>query len=160
VFQNKSAHHSLILEILSKSSEFFHCTLSPRNAPRMTTKFIKWEKPTSGWVKLNIDGSALGNLGITGCEGLVRDEDRNWVIEFARKIGKSSSFIVEIWALRDGLNVCLQKNLLLVEVELDAKAVVNILARTDNSSKANSPLVDDCRHLIAQFHQICINHYY
>ncbi|XP_075671161.1 uncharacterized protein LOC142640761 [Castanea sativa] len=160
VFQNKSAHHSLIPEILSKSSEFFHCTLSPRNAPRMTTKFIKWEKPASGWVKLNTDGSALGNLGIAGCGGLVRDKDGNWVVGFARKIGNSSSFIAEIWALRDGLNVCLQKNLLLVEVELDAKAVVDFLARLDNLSEAKSPLIDDCRHLIAQFHQICINHCY
>ena len=62
--------------------------------------------------------------------------------------------------MRDGLNVCLRKNLLLVEVELDAKAVVDILARPNNSSEANSPLVDDCRHLIAQFHQIRINHCY
>ena len=160
VFHNKSAHHSLIPEILSKSSEFFHCTMSPRNAPRMTTKLIKWEKPASEWVKLNTVGSSLGNPGIAGCGGLVRDEDGKWVIGFARKIWKSSSFIAEIWALRDGLNVCLRKNLLLVEVELDAKAVVDILARPNNSSEANSPLVDDCRHLIAQFHQIRINHCY
>lgn len=160
VFYNKSAHHSLIPEILSKSSEFFHCTMSPRNAPRMTTKLIKWEKPASEWVKLNTVGSSLGNPGIAGCGGLVWDEDGKWVIGFARKIWKSSSFIAEIWALRDGLNVCLRKNLLLVEVELDAKAVVDILARPNNSSEANSPLVDDCRHLIGQFHQIRINHCY
>ena len=40
---------------------------------------------------------------------------------FARKIGKTTSFLAELWALRDGLNLCLNHNFTAVEVKLTPK---------------------------------------
>ena len=68
----------------------------------MITKSIRWEKPRAGWLTLNTDGSAGSNSG-PGGGGLLRDENGNWVKGFARKIGNTSSYLAELWALRDGL---------------------------------------------------------
>lgn len=60
---------------------------------------ICWEKPCSGWFKLNTDGSSLGNPGLAGGGGLIRDENGDWVVGFARKIGIASSFMAELCGL-------------------------------------------------------------
>ena len=60
---------------------------------------IRWEKPCSEWLKLNTDGLSLGNPGLTGGGGLIRDDNGDWVVGFARKIGFASSFMAELWAL-------------------------------------------------------------
>ena len=81
-------------------------------------KSIRWEKPRVGWLTLNIDGSATSNSGPTGGGGLVRDENGDWVKGFARRIGNTSSYLVELWALQDGLQLCLQIHAQFVVIEL------------------------------------------
>ena len=71
-------------------------------------KCIRWERPRSDWRKLNTDGSSLGNLGLADGGGVIRDETGNWVVGFSRKIGVTSSFEAELWALRDGLTITSQ----------------------------------------------------
>lgn len=38
-------------------------------------------------MKLKTDGSSLGNPGVAGGGGLIRDENGNWVVGLARRIG-------------------------------------------------------------------------
>ena len=40
--------------------------------------FIHREKPLKGWTKLNIDGLSVGNLGMAGGRGIMRDELGIW----------------------------------------------------------------------------------
>ena len=77
---------------------------------------------------------------------------------FSRSIGMTSSFAAELWGLREGLLLCSNLNINALEVELDAKAIVDAL---DNPSYANiviSPLLDDCKLLISRIPQFCIRH--
>ena len=77
---------------------------------------------------------------------------------FTRNIGISSSFIAEFWALRDRLLICVHRNFNAVEVELDAKAVIDVLSASKSTSSLVAPLVDDCRQLATQIHQIRFKH--
>ena len=63
------------------------------------------------WCKLKIDGSAFGNLGKVGAGGVIRDQKGVCVSGFAKAIGIATSAEAELWALRDGSNICLAKNL-------------------------------------------------
>ena len=75
---------------------------------KMVLKSIRWEKPNTKWTKLNTDGSSVDTLRLAGGGGVVRDDQGNCVIGYARKIGSVNSFLAELWALRDGLFLCLQ----------------------------------------------------
>ena len=92
---------------------------------RLPPTCVRWRRPDQGKLKLNIDGSAQGNSGLAGGGGVLRDNQGNWVLGYSRKIERTTSFLAELWALRDGLHLCLSNNHLDVEVELDAKIIVD-----------------------------------
>ena len=66
----------------------------------------------------------------------------------------------ELWALRDGLTLCINLCLSPVEIELDAKEIVNFVATDVIISGDLCPLVDDCRELLRQIPQTKISHCY
>lgn len=133
--------------------EFYLCGLDPKHAPRLVEKRIRWGRPIQGWMKLNTDGSSLGNPRIARSGGVVRDEQGNWIVGFSRRIGKTTSYLAE-------LSLCLERNFLAVEVELDAKLLVDALSSPIYSSVSHSVLLDDCRQLSTRFRQIRFSHCY
>lgn len=110
--------------------------------------------------KLDSDGSSLGNSGLAGGGGVIRDESGNWVVRFSRRIGLTSSFEGEIWALRDGLTTCVNRNFQAVEVELDAKVIIDVLQNLTQINPIIPPLLDDCKQLAIQIPQIRFSHCY
>ena len=50
-----------------------------------------------------------------------------------------------MWNLVDELIICLNQNLSFVEVELDAKSVVDALANSSPSNNIVSSILDGCR---------------
>ena len=57
--------------------EYIHCVGKPLMLKHRIMKQIRWEKPSNGWRKLNVDGASMGNLGKAGGGGLLRDEEGN-----------------------------------------------------------------------------------
>lgn len=46
-----------------------------RKGPKLAVeKLISWERPITSFVKVNTDGASIGNPGISGARGLIRDE--------------------------------------------------------------------------------------
>ena len=121
---------------------------------------VRWEKPQQGWIPLNTNGSALGNLGRAGGGSILRDDQGNWVAGFSKNIGFSTSFIAELWALRDGLTLCNNLNLNAVDIQIDAKAIVVLLSNSSYSNSFAMSIVDDCMQLISQISQVQIGHCY
>ena len=109
-------------------------------------------------MKLNIDGSSARNLGIAKYGGVVRDEHGRWVRGFARQIGLTTSFMAELWGLKDGLLMCYNLNIFSLIVELDAKSIVDALGNSEYVNNVISPILDDCRLLASRFHQIQFKH--
>ena len=107
-----------------------------------------------------MDGFSLGNPRLAGGGGVIRDDTSNSVVGFSRRIGVTSSFEAELWALRDGLTICGDKNFQAIEVEMDAKAFIDILQKTNPTNPIISPLLDDCRQLASQIQRIRFSHCY
>jgi len=110
---------------MARAVEYTHCACSFIATKKMSLKSIRWEKPNIGWMKLNTDGVSSGSLGLAGGGGVIRDEEGNWVIGYAKKIGSANSFLVELWALWDGLFLCLQAYIQVVIIEMDVKAIID-----------------------------------
>ena len=74
-------------------------------------------------MKLNTDNSANGSLGLARCRGVIRD-DAGWrIVGFSKCIDITSSFVAELWGLREGLILCCNLNITSLEIELDAKEI-------------------------------------
>ena len=147
-------------EITHRAVEYFFCAQSaPLKIPRFE-RLVRWERPYRSWFKLNTDGSAIGNHGTASGGGILRDDSGIWVKGFARNIGTTTSFLAKLWALRDGLIMCLDLQITALEIDLDAKVMDDLMNNVETSSIANASLVADCRHLISQIPQVKVKHYY
>ena len=158
VFQNKPIQCRLRFEVYRTAIEFDYCAKALRGVYQHVIRRVRLEKPDIGWVKLNSDGSSRGNPSVAGSGGLIRNEKGEWICGFARRIRITTSFAAELWGLRDGILQCLNPNLSSVLIELDAKSIVDLLVNSDYSNNAISPLVDDCRSLMAQLPRVQIKH--
>ncbi|KAL0001474.1 hypothetical protein SO802_015255 [Lithocarpus litseifolius] len=128
------------------------------------------EEPTvaaSNCCTLAREGSSLGagnaendcmDLEGGGCGRVVRNEDGRWIAGFARRIGVTSSFVAELWGLREGLILCSSLSIHSLVIELDAKAVVDVFLNPNYQNNAVSPILEDCRNLLLRFQQVQIKH--
>ena len=154
IFQSTNFNPNLTVHIVSQASEFHWYATDWKAVNRFIMKDVRWERPRRGWWKLNTDGSSLGNPGLAGGGGILRDEMGSWVLGFSRNIGVTSSFEAKLWALRDGLTICVEKSYSTIEVELDAKAIIDILLTPSQAISYVSPLLEDCRQLASQILRI------
>ena len=90
--------------------------------------------------------------------GLIRNSSGEWVKGFARSVGFATSVTAEFWALRDGLILASQLGLQQIEVEIDAKVVVDLVQSNSVVNNSFLPLLNDCRSLLRSFHQVSVSH--
>ncbi|KAK6932466.1 Ribonuclease H domain [Dillenia turbinata] len=55
-----------------------------------------------GWRKLNFDGSSKARLGKASIGGVFRDHNAEFLLGYAESIGRTSSTVAELIALREG----------------------------------------------------------
>ena len=88
----------------------------------------------------------------------MRNDDGHWGAGFSKRIGVTNNFAAELWGLREGLKLCCTLNILCLEIEMDAKSIVDVLQNADYVNDIISPILDDCRQLLTRFHQVHIKH--
>ncbi|KAK9987221.1 hypothetical protein SO802_032172 [Lithocarpus litseifolius] len=115
---------------------------------------VRWNRSSVGWCKLNSDGLALGNPKRASRGGLIH----GWIKGFTRNIGISSSVEAELWALRDGLSLCISINIMALEIEEDVKVILEWMSNEHSCNLNNSPHIMDCRALINQVPQVRMMH--
>ena len=120
---------------------------------------VGWVKPLEGWMKLNSDGSTLGNPRRAGKGGVIRNHEGAWIRGYARALGNTNSIISELWALRDGLNLAMELGLNNLIIELDALSVVTLL-NNDSENLLMEPSLTDCRNLLKAIPNKRITHTY
>uniref|UniRef100_A0A2N9IHI9 Reverse transcriptase domain-containing protein n=1 Tax=Fagus sylvatica TaxID=28930 RepID=A0A2N9IHI9_FAGSY len=141
------------------------CFNLPRKEPNnnIETILVNWKPPPPNFFKLNTDGSVTGNPGPAGAGGIIRDHTGNWVKGFSRKIGNTNSLAAELWGLRDGLVLAQELNIKRLIIELDAKAILDLVQTANLTSLSYHPygaLISDCRSLIQAFEETRLQHTY
>ncbi|GLT78375.1 hypothetical protein SLA2020_499130 [Shorea laevis] len=119
---------------------------------------IRWHPPPSGFIKLNTDSFALSNPSQSSAGGVFRDEFGNWISGFSQKVGLSTSLSAEMWAIRDGLKIAIDKGFYNLILETDCKVVVLLLNSTISQFHSLGTLISDCRNLLALFHEVEVHH--
>ena len=119
---------------------------------------VSWSMPPLNWCKVNSDGSALGNPERAGGGGLIRNDKGEWIRGYARAIGCTTSVADELWALRDGIRLCIALKLPAVVFELDAKLIVDLLQKEENHPNCIGTSVSDCKAGLKEIPMVCIQH--
>ncbi|GMN27021.1 hypothetical protein TIFTF001_001497 [Ficus carica] len=60
---------------------------------------IKWKRPNTWWIKVNMDEAANGSPGIAGCGGIFRTYRGFYKGCFAKPLGVLYAFEVELWGV-------------------------------------------------------------
>ena len=126
--------------------------------PPLTSIQVWWIPPPENWFKLNTDGSSLGNPGRASGGGIIRNFHGDWVCGYARSVGYTTSIVAELWALRDGINMCIDLRLATMIIELDAKLVVDLLQKDAWSLTGNVVILVDCKECLRRIPRVKIQH--
>ena len=111
VFKSSCPNHDPLKEVQAVATEFLFCAARIIIGKRKHSINVRWSKSDLGWYKLNTNGSSLGNSGMAGGGEVIQDGNENWVKGFTCSIGVTTSVKTELWALRDGLMLCVNLNL-------------------------------------------------
>ena len=117
-----------------------------------------WIKPQVGWVKLNSDGSVLGNLKKARGGAVLKCIDGDWISGCLRKLGNTSCTLAKLWSLRDGLLLAKQLSLENICVDMDAKFLVYLLSNSFVVNLSLEPLLSDYRNLMKTFLNCTVVH--
>ncbi|GKU89499.1 hypothetical protein SLEP1_g3628 [Rubroshorea leprosula] len=83
--------------------------------------------PPIGFIKLNTDGSALGNSDLADAGGVLRDDLGRRILGFSRHVGHITSLVAELWAIRYGLSIALSKGFNKLVLETDSKVAMTLI---------------------------------
>ena len=100
----------------------------------------------------------MGSSGSAGGGGLIRDSRGQCIGGFVKALSVTSSLAAELWALREGLLLCVDLQAQAVVVELDVIAAALLISSNACTNGDFSILVDDCRDLLLQLPQVQILH--
>nr|POE59985.1 putative ribonuclease h protein [Quercus suber] len=121
---------------------------------------VRWLPPPFSWVKLNSDESSMGNPDLAGGGGLIRNENVEWIKGYARAISCATSVAAKLWALRDGIQLCISLKVPAVVFELDAKLVIELLKKDMENPNGVGILVADCKEWMKKIPLVRIQHCY
>ena len=111
-----------------------------------------------GWFKLNTDGSSLGNPGLAGGGGVIRNHVGEWVGSFSRAIGVTSSVQAELRTLKDGLKLAIDLGILNLEIEMNSLVAVQCVNSLSTPNAFLSTIVTDCRSLMERIENCSLKH--
>jgi ribonuclease HI len=158
VFKPDSQFLDPVVNAISYASEFFYLIGSYSKVKHMVPTPIKWVVPPVGWYKLNTNGSSVGNPGLAGGGGVIRNHVGDWVGGFSRAIGITTSVQAELRALKDGLNLAIDLGILNLEIEMDSLVAVELVNSITTPNAFLSTIVTDCRSLMERFERCSLKH--
>ncbi|XP_042482307.1 uncharacterized protein LOC122062731 [Macadamia integrifolia] len=80
---------------------------------------IKWDPPSSSFLKFNVDGSSIGCPAAAGFGGVLRDDKGAFLMGFAGSAGISYTFVAEALAVRQALSLAANQGVRSIIVESD-----------------------------------------
>lgn len=87
-----------------------------------------WTPPLPDATRLDVDGSIKTN-NEAACGGVFRNSQGVWMLGFCRGIGFATVLEAELSAIKEGLTLALQRNILNLRIFCDSMEAVNCLMR-------------------------------
>ena len=93
VFNNNLVKGDLVLRIMSQATEILSVerngTLQPTKPNSNTVEYpVGWYPPPLDFLKINVDGAAVGNSSLGSCGGVLKDRNGALLWNFVLNIGR------------------------------------------------------------------------
>ncbi|KAK8552302.1 hypothetical protein V6N12_040906 [Hibiscus sabdariffa] len=124
---------ALISRSLAWAKHYFDSAVLNTTSPSVSRSvWIPEAIPGSGWICLNVDGavSVPSHEGRIG--GLIRSSAGDWIVGFAKEIGRSDALQAELWAIFEGMSLAWEYGFVRLLIRSDSKQAVELV---------NSPIV-------------------
>lgn len=108
-------------------------------------------------MKVNTDGSCMGNPGPTGFGGVAHDDQGRWPEGFAGFIGNATILKAELWGVREAMCLIKSKGWTYAIVEVDSTNIVDLLKGGDFEDHPLRTLVQDCKNIMDEL-KLSVNH--
>ncbi|KAJ1431530.1 Ribonuclease H-like superfamily [Sesbania bispinosa] len=87
---------------------------------------VRWQPPDAGYIKVNVDGSCIISSGFCGAAGHLRGWDGQCLAGFSMNLGKVGVLAAELYAIRQGLMICLDMGYSYIWCESDSMEAVRL----------------------------------
>lgn len=103
-----------------------------------------------------MDDSAIPIPCMRGLGGVFRKSDGQWLLEYYGKIPYTTNLTAEVLAIKEGLELELQRGFTNLIVESDSMVALSILENNDNEKLKY--LVCDCRYFMQKLGYVKLQH--
>ena len=122
----------------------------PTDRVRYEQLQLRWTLPERGFVKLNVDGSALGTSEHSAAGGLCRDSNGEWCFGFTSRLGPGIALHAELQAIKFGLQIAWDRGFRKILLESDSLLAVTKLTTGRIQLNILTPLINCCKELIGR----------
>ncbi|GKV09776.1 hypothetical protein SLEP1_g21225 [Rubroshorea leprosula] len=134
------------------------CLLKQHHASLRREFQVGWDPPPSGFVKLNVDGSARGSPGPSTAGGCCRDASGNWLFGFNQQLGDGHAIRAELFALWKGMELAWNMGFRHIIVETDSLLAVQKLQSSSTTITSLTYWVQRCKSLMERNWTCVIRH--
>jgi ribonuclease HI len=113
-------------------------------------QWTAWHPVDNTATVLNVDGSSLGNPGISGFGGVLRRHDGSWIFGFGGNIGLSSILQAELLAIYHGLRVAWDQGHRHLVCYSDSTLALQLISTEVNSWHLFAPIINNIKELMAR----------
>ena len=128
IFNNQSHSQSRIIhKVVQFAIEYIYLVCPDKTIKIRIPRIIKWIAPLEPFVKLNTDGSVIGNPGMASAGGLLCNSASAWISGFSLNMGITSNNIVELGAIQQGLILAWELGFKFIHLEIDSMIVLSLV---------------------------------
>ncbi|KAL5810932.1 hypothetical protein ACOSQ4_027500 [Xanthoceras sorbifolium] len=106
---------------------------------------IAWQPPLNNWVKVNVDGSRIGDDGFIATGVVIIDSSKNWLKGFTVKKGYGSVLEAEMWGIFEGLKLAWDTGFRRINFEYDSKSAIDLLSREVTLNHPLFSIINCCK---------------
>ncbi|KAJ6420916.1 hypothetical protein OIU84_028322 [Salix udensis] len=119
---------------------------------------ILWQRPPWDFVKINVDGSSLGNLGRIGAGGLIRASTGNFLVGFTIFAGVACNLLPELLAIAKGLKLAWDRGYRKINCHSNSKDALRLLSANQVGFHKYRALIFEIRELLRRDWTVRIEH--
>ena len=119
---------------------------------------VKWLLPPEGWHKANFDGASKGNIGPSGCGGIIRNEFGEGVTNFSLLLGTQTNHFAEARATCHVVKLAFEVGITKLWLEGDSNNIIICINCKTHPSWSIANLIEETHDTLAKFDSVHVTY--